>query len=83
MLLELPGVAEAAVVGTPDERRGEQVRAVVVRARGAELTDEEVREHCAERLARFKVPTTIEFVPALPRTPTGKIARRTLAEQLR
>jgi len=83
VLLELPGVAEAAVVGTPDERRGEQVRAVLVRASGAELTDEQVREHCAERLARFKVPTTIEFVPALPRTPTGKIARRTLAEQLR
>ncbi|WP_214405873.1 AMP-binding protein [Pseudonocardia lacus] len=83
VLLELEGVAEAAVVGTPDERRGERVRAVLVRAPGVELTDEEVRAHCTERLARFKVPSTIEFVDALPRTPTGKVARRTLAEQLR
>ena len=55
------------------------VRAVLVLASGAELTVERVREHCAERLARFKVPGTVEFVPALPRTATGKLARRQLA----
>jgi long-chain acyl-CoA synthetase len=53
----------------------------VVRAEGAELTEEDLRAHCAERLARFKVPTVIEFVDALPRTPTGKVARRQLAGQ--
>jgi long-chain acyl-CoA synthetase len=79
VLLELPGLAEAAVVGRPDERRGEQVRAVLVRAAGTEITADEVRAHCVERLARFKVPSVIEFVDALPRTPTGKIARRALA----
>ncbi|MCO1656773.1 class I adenylate-forming enzyme family protein [Pseudonocardia humida] len=83
VLLELDGVAEAAVVGVPDERRGERVLAVLVRAAGAELTDERVREHCVERLARFKVPAVIEFVDELPRTPTGKVARRTLAAQRR
>jgi long-chain acyl-CoA synthetase len=83
VLLELDGVAEAAVVGDPDERRGEVVRAVLVRAPGSEVGEEEVRAHCAERLARFKVPSVIEFVDALPRTPTGKVARRLLAAQRR
>ena len=78
---ELPAVAEGAVVGVPHDVTGEEVKAVVVRAEGAELTEEDVRAHCAERLARFKVPTVIEFVDALPRTPTGKVARRQLAGQ--
>ena len=47
----------------------------------AGLTEEEVLAHCAERLARFKVPAVVEFVDALPRTPTGKVARRQLAGQ--
>jgi long-chain acyl-CoA synthetase len=81
VLEELPAVAEAAVVGVPHDVTGEEVKAVVVRAEGAELTEEDLRAHCAERLARFKVPTVIEFVDALPRTPTGKVARRQLAGQ--
>ncbi|HYH30174.1 MAG TPA: AMP-binding protein [Pseudonocardia sp.] len=79
VLAELPGVAEAAVVGVPDERTGEAVKAVLVRAEDAELTEEEVVAHSVERLARFKVPTVVEFAEALPRTPTGKVARRQLA----
>jgi long-chain acyl-CoA synthetase len=79
VLLELPGVAEAAVVGVPDERSGQAVRALLVSAPGVEPTVDEVRAHCVGRLARFKVPALIEFVPALPRTPTGKVARRQLA----
>ncbi|MGD9989611.1 AMP-binding protein [Pseudonocardia sp.] len=78
VLAELDAVAEAAVVGIPDDRTGEAVKAVVVRVPGAELTDEDVVAHCRERLARFKVPAVVEFVDALPRTPTGKVARRRL-----
>ena len=79
VLAELPGVAEAAVVGVPDDRTGEAVKAVLVRATGVDLDEDAVRDHCTQRLARFKVPTTIDFVEALPRTPTGKVARRQLA----
>jgi long-chain acyl-CoA synthetase len=82
VLLELPGIAEAAVVGVPDDRTGEQVKAVLVRTGDSPSTDE-VRAHCQERLARFKVPAAIEFVDTLPRTPTGKVARRQLAGQYR
>lgn len=80
VLAELDGVAEAAVVGVPDDRTGEAVKAVLVRAAGSALTEEEVREHCAVRLARFKTPSVIAFVDDLPRTPTGKVARRQLAQ---
>lgn len=79
VLAELDGVKEAAVVGVPDDRLGEVVKAVVVREQAADLTEEAVRTHCAARLARFKVPAVIEFVDGLPRTPTGKVARRQLA----
>ncbi|MFC5994006.1 AMP-binding protein [Pseudonocardia hispaniensis] len=78
VLGELDAVVEAAVVGIPDERSGEAVKAVVVRAEGSELSEEDVRAHCTARLARFKVPAVITFVDALPRTPTGKVARRQL-----
>jgi long-chain acyl-CoA synthetase len=77
VLTEIDGVAEAAVIGVPDDRTGEAVKAVLVRA--GEVSEADVRAHCALRLARFKVPAVIEFVETLPRTPTGKVARRQLA----
>ncbi len=72
---ELPGVVEAAAVGVPDERAGERVKVVVVPRPGAGLTEERVVAHCAEHLARFKVPTVVEFVEALPHSVTGKLRR--------
>lgn len=79
VLTELDGVAEAAVVGVPDDRTGEAVKAVLVRAADVDLTEDDVRAHCGVRLARFKIPSVITFVDELPRTPTGKVARRQLA----
>lgn len=79
VVAELDGVSEVAVVGVPDERTGAAVKAVVVLEPGSELTEEQVGAHCEARLARFKRPAVVAFADALPRTPTGKIARRTLA----
>ncbi len=79
VLLAIEGVTEAAVVGQRDERAGEVVKAVLVTDPAAGVDEAAVREFCAQRLARFKVPAVITFVQALPRTPTGKIARRQLA----
>jgi long-chain acyl-CoA synthetase len=79
VLLSIEGVTEAAVVGQRDEDAGEVVKAVLVTDPAAGVDEETVRAYCAQRLARFKVPAVITFVDALPRTPTGKIARRQLA----
>ncbi len=79
VLLEIEGVMEAAVVGQHDERAGEVVKAVLVVDPAAGVDEDGVRAFCAQRLARFKVPVVITFVHALPRTPTGKVARRQLA----
>ncbi|MCE7005585.1 AMP-binding protein [Kibdelosporangium philippinense] len=78
VLSELDGILEAAAVGVPDERTGERVKAVVVLREGAELTEDQVREHCAARLAKFKVPGPVEFVTTLPHSITGKLRRASL-----
>jgi long-chain acyl-CoA synthetase len=78
VLGELPGVAESAAVGVPDERAGERVKAVVVLEAGATLSAEQVRAHCAQRLAKFKVPDVVEFADTLPRSVTGKVRRASL-----
>ena len=68
-------VLEAAVVGVPDERWGEACAAFVVLHDGASATEQELRDHCGERLARFKVPKTFAFVDALPRSSMGKVLK--------
>ncbi|WP_307849486.1 AMP-binding protein [Qaidamihabitans albus] len=71
----LPGVAEVAVVGVLDQRTGEAVQAVVVPEAGASLSEQQVVDRCAERLAGYKVPATVRFVTELPHTATGKLRR--------
>jgi long-chain acyl-CoA synthetase len=76
VLLEHPGVQAAAVIGRPDEVRGEEVHAVVVLDEAMDLTDLEA--HCRERLAAFKVPSSWDVVDELPKTATGKIDKKVL-----
>ncbi len=72
-----PGVQEVGVIGIPDERSGEVVKAFVV-PRDASLTEEELLRHCGESLAKYKIPKQIEFRKELPKTPVGKILRKDL-----
>ncbi|NLG70838.1 MAG: long-chain fatty acid--CoA ligase [Chloroflexi bacterium] len=76
-----PKVLEVGVAGVPDAYRGETVKAWVVVKPGETMTEEEVREWCREHLARYKVPTHVEFRPELPKTTVGKILRRELVRQ--
>lgn len=73
-----PAVEEAAVVGVPDTRMGEEVCAYVVKRRGAELTQEELISHVQGNLAKYKTPKFVEFVSSLPKTPIGKIQKKEL-----
>lgn len=79
-LLLLPGVADCAVFGIPDEEYGESLAAVIQPAPGAELGEMRVRAHLQARLANFKVPRVIEFKAELPREDSGKIFKRLLRE---
>lgn len=76
----LDGVAETAVVGIPDDRTGEAVLAFVVPRRGFSIAADDVRAHCAGRLARFKCPTVVRVVDALPHSTTGKVAKGRLRD---
>ncbi len=77
-----PGVHDSAVVGAPDERRGECIHAYVVAEPDVNLQIDDLNEFLAQRLARFKVPGSYHVVDAIPRNPSGKILRRTLRDPL-
>jgi fatty-acyl-CoA synthase len=70
-----PGVAEVAVVGVGDERFGQRLKAYVIVADGATVSEDELKQHVRTRLAAFKVPREIEFVTELPHTETGKVVK--------
>ncbi|MFJ8812922.1 AMP-binding protein [Amycolatopsis thermoflava] len=83
LLLDHPAIAEAAVVGVPDEKWGEQISAVIRLNPGAERpTAEDLRAYCRDRMSAHKTPAFWSFVDAMPATPTGKIQKFVLRDQL-
>ncbi len=81
VLYQLPEVAEAAIIGIPNDRWGEVGLAVIALKPGASLERTTVIEHCVTRLAKFKVPSDITIVEELPRNATGKVLKRELRSQ--
>jgi fatty-acyl-CoA synthase len=80
LLHTMPGVLDAQVVGVPDARYGETVGAFIRKAAGAEMTEEDVREFCRSRAARYKSPAHVFFVDAYPLTASGKVQKYKLRE---
>lgn len=73
-----PSILEAAVVGVPDELRGEEVKAYLVLREGHSLSGKDIQAYCLERMAKYKCPKEIEIISALPKGPTGKVLKREL-----
>ena len=78
VLMRHPGVSLAAVVGVPHDEYGEEVKAFIVRVAGSAASESDLIDYCREHLASFKYPRSVEFLPALPMTSTGKILKREL-----
>ena len=81
VLFQLPQVADAAIIGVPNERWGEVGMAIIVRKPDQALEEGDVIRHCLGRLAKFKVPQSVTFVDVLPRNATGKVLKRELRTQ--
>lgn len=81
VLFEHPDIVEAAVIGVPDDYRGETVKAVIVPKPGAKLDEKQLDEYCRKHLAAFKVPRIYEFREELPKSVIGKVLKRQLVEE--
>lgn len=76
-----PAVAEAVVIGVPDDKWGEAVKGLVIRKRGAEVSEEELISFCKSRVASYKKPKSVEFMNAFPKSAAGKVLKRELRQK--
>ncbi len=81
LLYRHPKVAEAAVIGHPSEKYGEVVKAVIVARSGCEVTEEEIKDYCREKIAKHKVPAVVAVRKKIKKTQTGKIVKKILRQQ--
>lgn len=81
-IMEHSGVAEAAVVGTPHPDWGETVHAMIVPAKEQVLSEDDLKDFLAKRLAKFKIPRNFNFVDELPHTPTGKVMKYKIRKEI-
>ncbi|MFO7861530.1 MAG: long-chain-fatty-acid--CoA ligase [Desulfosalsimonas sp.] len=81
LLMGHPKIADVGVIGCPDEKWGESIKAIVVARQGESIDDAEVIQWCQGRIAKFKIPRKVVITEEIPRTPTGKILKRVLRDQ--
>ncbi|RMG80108.1 MAG: acid--CoA ligase, partial [Chloroflexi bacterium] len=81
VIFQLEGIADAAVIGVPDDKWGEVGMAIIVLKPGQQVSEEQIIEHCKANLAKFKVPKSVVYVDELPRNAAGKVLKRKLREQ--
>jgi len=81
VLYHHPAVREATVIGIPNEKWGEEVKAVIALKTGFKATEEEIIEYCKDKLASFKKPKSVDFMDELPKTGSGKIYKKALRDK--
>jgi acyl-CoA synthetase (AMP-forming)/AMP-acid ligase II len=81
LLMGHPKIAVVGVIGSPDEKWGESIKAIVVARQGESIDEAEVIQWCHGRIAKFKIPKKVVITEEIPRTPTGKILKRVLRDQ--
>ena len=75
-----PDIIDAAVIGVPNEKYGEVVKACIVKKEGSDLTEEDVINFCKDRIASYKKPQSIDFIDEVPRNASGKVLKKVLRE---
>ena len=78
----MPAIKDVAVVGKKNKELGETVAAFIVPEEGTQIPEDDIQKYCADKIANYKIPTTIIFIDEIPRTPTGKILKRDLRLKL-